>query len=802
MILLDFCVSLRFTASQAQIDNIAQVFTEASNVLADATDGQFAFGNIDIVNNSGASLQAEVWILKCPGRAYATCGLYGTPGEHIVLYEPSNFLGIPAPEGDAYTIAHEFGHHVWGLKDEYTGPGGPADCEVAPGSTLASYCLMDNFFLRGGNSGGGSTYTLNELCVASNHDPDMDTEQENIWLASCWELIASHPDTPGTAPLGLPIDAPPTVAPPVFRLPATDRRFVLCIDRSGSMAQGNPSRMEFAKQAAKIFVDLTMLGDSLAVTSFANAARTDFQLTQIVQGGGHRLAAKNAINSLQPNGGTNIGGALSQSRDELLSQPVPSCAQTILLLTDGQHNSGPDPLTIVPSLIDNDIAVITIGIGVSINASLLQQIACMTGGRFFQVATAADLPTLLSALSAESSGGGVLARQPSSIATDETFVTTIPVDAVTTEVTFALNWDDPADDLDLSLLSPGGILITPADAPGNPDIRFVNDNGTEILVVRGAAFESGTWTVQIFGASVVSAGAFELLVLSEADNLSFTVGTAKPEYVFPEPVIVMATPRFNGNNVLGAEVAGTYTQADGTMGPLTPRDNGNQANGDDVMGDGIYSARLPTFGGNGAYEFNLEVRSLQGMTFGGEDLYATVGAPVFSEPVPPFSRVGAATVVISGVPFIQALPCFHVNDLLIDDAAGATVLRASIDGGDLFDPTVEDLCITLIDEVDGDSASYLIPAGSYEVLGDLQDRRYGFHSPPGVMPVMHSRIALNECLFFLQIQGGLPANLSGPTVLVRVSSTTSGVGEESVRTLRTQGGELRYNPPNSPSCCR
>ena len=45
------------------------------------------------------------------------------PGDHITLYYPTNCTGTPALEGDAYTIAHEMGHHLWALKDEYAGPG-------------------------------------------------------------------------------------------------------------------------------------------------------------------------------------------------------------------------------------------------------------------------------------------------------------------------------------------------------------------------------------------------------------------------------------------------------------------------------------------------------------------------------------------------------------------------------------------------------------------------------------------------------------------------------------------------------
>ena len=192
---VDFCVSIRFQATAAEIANIQRAFTDGSAVLADATDGQFRFGHVDIVNDSRASRQAEVWIINGTGRAFATCGSFGTPGTHITMYYNSNFVGAPAVAGDAYTVAHEFAHHLWGVKDEYSGPGPmgttvAAECEPAPGANTANFCLMDNYFTRGGNigAGGTGTYTLDELCTAGNHDPDTDTYQESRWRwcpASC-----------------------------------------------------------------------------------------------------------------------------------------------------------------------------------------------------------------------------------------------------------------------------------------------------------------------------------------------------------------------------------------------------------------------------------------------------------------------------------------------------------------------------------------------------------------------------------------------------------------------------------------
>src|SRR3712207_6651989 len=81
--MFDFCVSVRFNATDAQLEQIRTAFQNASQVLADATDGQHRFGTITIVNNSGASQTAEYWVNAGAGRAYATYGKYGFRGEHV-----------------------------------------------------------------------------------------------------------------------------------------------------------------------------------------------------------------------------------------------------------------------------------------------------------------------------------------------------------------------------------------------------------------------------------------------------------------------------------------------------------------------------------------------------------------------------------------------------------------------------------------------------------------------------------------------------------------------------------------------
>src|ERR1041385_6459098 len=168
--LFDFCVSARFDATPEQLGQIRTVFQNASQVLADATEGQHRFGTVTILNNSSGSDVAEYWISNTVGCAYGTYDQYGVRGQHVVLFFRSDFQGLSGSAGDAYTIAHEHSHHAYGLGDEYSGPFRPgcvmvpmrqdcvAECSPPPLSDdtgALKFCLMDNFFTRGGRMGDG-----------------------------------------------------------------------------------------------------------------------------------------------------------------------------------------------------------------------------------------------------------------------------------------------------------------------------------------------------------------------------------------------------------------------------------------------------------------------------------------------------------------------------------------------------------------------------------------------------------------------------------------------------------------------
>jgi hypothetical protein len=299
----NFCVSVRFNATAAQLQQIRTAFQNASQVLADATDGQHRLGTVVLVNDSGASQSSDYWVSSGAGRAYATQGLYGQRGQHVNLYFSSNFQAANGADGDAYTIAHEHAHHSYGVLDEYSGPAGAAECAAPPDTATLNYSLMDNYFTRGGRAFAAG-YTLNEFCVAGNHDPDHDTWQQSVHGKSAWEVISAHPRRAATAPAGLPADGPPAAHTVTFKDGIGGLRVMLLIDRSGSMTL--EQRLDFAKAGGGQFINFVRDGDGLGLASFSSSATVNFPLTQVT-GGATRSVATAAVNSLVASGSTNIG---------------------------------------------------------------------------------------------------------------------------------------------------------------------------------------------------------------------------------------------------------------------------------------------------------------------------------------------------------------------------------------------------------------------------------------------------------------------------------------------------------------
>lgn len=176
---------------------------------------------------------------------------------------------------------------------------------------------------------------------------------------------------------------------------------VLVFDRSGSMNFDNGQRLIDAKAAAKGFLDLLTPTDRAALIVYSSFIQTPQTLTANFAG------IKTKIDAITATGATNIGDAIQAANLELTSvRARTSAAHVEILLTDGKANkpngngSGENAADVAYAIqraqqaAGKGIRIFTIGLGSDINATMLQQIATITGGQYFASPSSTDLAAI------------------------------------------------------------------------------------------------------------------------------------------------------------------------------------------------------------------------------------------------------------------------------------------------------------------------------------------------------------------------------------------------------------------------
>ena len=224
-------------------------------------------------------------------------------------------------------------------------------------------------------------------------------------------------------------------------LPMAERTIILAMDVSGSMRAEDvkPNRLVASQEAAKAFVNELPREVRVGVVSFAGTAavvqaptfsRDDvreaidrFQLQRgTAIGSGIVLSLATlfpdaGIDIQQITGQRNMPRMLGDKEPKNDFTPVPPGSYNsaaVILLTDGQRTTGPDPLDAAKMAADRGIKVYTVGIGttqgevigfegwsmrVRLDEETLKNISLLTHGEYFYAGTAEDLKKVYQSLS-------------------------------------------------------------------------------------------------------------------------------------------------------------------------------------------------------------------------------------------------------------------------------------------------------------------------------------------------------------------------------------------------------------------
>lgn len=186
---------------------------------------------------------------------------------------------------------------------------------------------------------------------------------------------------------------------------------VIVIDVSGSMAAADykPTRLDAARESARILINGLHRKDNVGIVIFSGGATTSAYLSPYKDKVLEKLAAIK-----QTEGETALGDGLALAVD--MATSVPNKKKVIILMSDGMNNAGvisPDEAVLFAKT--SDIRVYTVGVGSKDKAVLgydwfgrpqyadldevtLQMIAKETGGQYFKSVDTSTLSRIYSEL--------------------------------------------------------------------------------------------------------------------------------------------------------------------------------------------------------------------------------------------------------------------------------------------------------------------------------------------------------------------------------------------------------------------
>ena len=231
----------------------------------------------------------------------------------------------------------------------------------------------------------------------------------------------------------------------ILSVPTNQTTILLTMDVSGSMRSRDipPSRLQAAEEAAFSFIQHQKSSTQIGLVAFSSFAEliqpatTDqgalqAALDSLTVGrrtaiGSGILVALDAISQVDKN----VARSITDTQPGVEPTPVPKgdyAPDIIVLLTDGDSNAGPDPLSAARQAADRGVRIYTIGFGtvngpnasqspfgnggfpgggggffggggrMGLNEPMLKQIASTTGGTYHLASSASELESVFASL--------------------------------------------------------------------------------------------------------------------------------------------------------------------------------------------------------------------------------------------------------------------------------------------------------------------------------------------------------------------------------------------------------------------
>ena len=170
---------------------------------------------------------------------------------------------------------------------------------------------------------------------------------------------------------------------------------ILLCDTSGSMEQ--EKKLVSVKKSVNLLLSLLSPDDRISLVTFSDSSK--IILSQAVPSADNREALQYRVDSLRPDGSTNMSAGLLDARN-LVEPATTGRKQGIILLTDGYANVGvmqEDGLTNIVKQILSEFpgtSLTTVAYGVDHNAELLTNLGKTGGGAYNVVKNLEDVATV------------------------------------------------------------------------------------------------------------------------------------------------------------------------------------------------------------------------------------------------------------------------------------------------------------------------------------------------------------------------------------------------------------------------
>ncbi|KAI0230406.1 Calcium-activated chloride channel regulator 3A-1 [Lamellibrachia satsuma] len=586
----------------------------------------------------------------------------GQPGEFIQI--PTMYMlgpvttivrefGFPGP-----TIVHEWGHLRWGLRDEYPVDDYPwfyhdSDHEVTAvkcgkymkGSHVDYHtkkeCTINSttklptrtcYFKPDNNPGveaslmfyhnvtGVSTFCDND---PNNPDTLHNDEAPNIHNYLCngrsaWEIMRDHEDfRNGNSPA---IDISQK-ADPTFRIvQATNRRIVVLMDVSGSMAEevySGVTRLQRLRQTvAELLLKYIPKGYSVGLVAFNESTSIVAPLTEITSMSvREQLVDKLPQNT--PGGETSIGIALQECVLVLEDNGGSASGGIVILVSDGEETGDLKISDVTPDLVRKGVIVDTIQVAIE-HAVEMTQLAADTNGKSFYDSGSSESTDLLSALKSSIAGDDSAAPGDARIELSlasfklearEVATSSVAFDSsIGRDTEFTFLYTGSSFKLDVVVTSPSGHNYS----SNGPNSRH-NDVTKQLTISPGEVTEVGRWKVVVTNPRSESVFTQHRVTSRPRTNDTYPIKLATfisnqhLDYDVESTlkVIVTADVQQGYAPIIGANVEVQI----GSLGWKQMKDDGIGV--DVVRGDGYYSAFLFNFTSDGTYRVRVRATAAQ-----------------------------------------------------------------------------------------------------------------------------------------------------------------------------------------------